>query len=348
MNNKLPSKVYLLIPAYNPDEQLLTLITHLPTAEYPTLIINDGSDEKMQPLFEACAKLPNVTVLNHDHNQGKGAALKTGFHYLLEHAPDCLGVVTLDADGQHLVQDVIRLAQALEKNPNHFILGVREFSGKTPARSKFGNELTRWLFKKIYKREVSDTQTGLRAIPKALLSAFVEFHSNRYDFELECLMYLADQAINVQQITISTVYIDDNRSSHFNPILDSFRVYFVFLRFIIISFLSFLIDLSIFSLCHYSGANLISSVVIARIISSLFNFYNNKYLVYKAHRSKLGRELKRYGILAVGIMLSSYLLIKLLNQGLGISVIPAKIMADAFLFIISFMAQGRMIFRRDT
>lgn len=229
------SAIYLLIPAYEPDEKLLPLVQAL-APHYPIIIVNDGSTQpECARIFAQLAALPQITVLQHEVNQGKGAALKTGFAYQLAHAPNSVGVITLDADGQHLVPDVLKVAQQLQKQPAHVILGVRDFGDKVPLRSKFGNTVTGFLFKKIYKLPISDTQTGLRGLPLNLLKSLTKFHTTHYEFEMECLVYFAEHKIPVTQLPISTVYIDHNKSSHFNPILDSVRIYSVLLRFLIIS-----------------------------------------------------------------------------------------------------------------
>ena len=80
-------------------------------------------------------------MLHHDVNQGKGAALKTGMKRIMENEPDSI-VICADADGQHLPADIIRCAQAAEREPDHFILGVRSFEkNRMPARSWYGSEL---------------------------------------------------------------------------------------------------------------------------------------------------------------------------------------------------------------
>ena len=340
-------KICLIIPAYNPDHQLLRLVKQLAQHPFQQIIINDGSDASCQACFTDSAHIASVTVLKHSSNQGKGAALKTAFQYILDHHPtDFMGIITLDADGQHALEDILKIAHALIQTPNKVILGVRDFGKSIPWRSKFGNTLTRTIFKWIYKAPIEDTQTGLRGIPIQLLPSLVELPSNRYEFELECLVQFAKNKVPMCQIPIATIYVNDNESSHFNPVLDSFRIYFVFLRFIIISILSFLIDFSLFVILHTMGANILTSVILARLFSSIFNFYNNKINVYKSPGiAQLKKELISYFILALFIVSFSYIAITLLHNKLGVGVILSKIIVDAFLFIISFVTQKNVVFR---
>ncbi len=346
--SKKNNTVVLVIPAYNPPPVILPLVKELLNHGMPTVIVDDGSEDK-----ETFAKLKNLSpqlhILQHSENQGKGAALKTAFHYVLKQFPQCDGVVTADADGQHLEKDILAVTRQLILDPKHVVLGTRTFDQDTPLRSRLGNALSGFLFKFLYRQPISDTQTGLRGIPRGFLEEFTHFQSNHYEFEMEMLSFLSRRKHAIKQVAISTVYLDKNKSSHFNPILDSLRVYFVFLRYLIIALLSFAIDISIFALLHITGLGILSSLIIARVISGLFNFYNNKVVVYKAlGNQSLRREALGFTLLAIAVIMVSYGFISILHEHFGIGVITSKVLVDATLFICNFIIQKCFIFYRPS
>jgi len=156
--------------------------------------------------------------------------------------PECAGVVTADADGQHTVKDILRTAAELFDHPRHLILGSRRFDGAVPFRSKLGNVMTRRIMRALTGQKLVDTQTGLRAVPIDFVPELLRLKATGYDFELEMLMACRHTARLIAEVPIATIYIDDNRSSHFNPLLDSMAVYFVFLRFSAVSLLTAGID----------------------------------------------------------------------------------------------------------
>lgn len=340
-------KIAIVIPAYQPSELLTRLVVDLSLLSYSHIvIINDGSDISCNQFFERCKQHSQVTVLVHAKNQGKGAALRTGLRWLMEHARQPLiGVVTVDADGQHLPKDVQKVAEALLHHSNRLILGVRKFDNAVPLRSRFGNTLTRWLVHLRYRTYIQDTQTGLRGIPYDLMQQYLGIASRRYEYEMACLIYAVREKYVIQQVEIETVYIEENKGSHFHPIADSMRIYYVFMRFALVSFFSFLIDLVIFVGLHYLLKSIFISLLVARVCSSSFNFFQNKFSVYRSDDlGTLKRELMGYIVWSAFIFFISYAAIKV-AVGFGMRVIPAKILMDACLFLVNFSIQKLVIFR---
>ncbi len=217
----------ILIPTYNPTEQLIHLIDALIKLKKTTIIIvNDGSDAKCASIFNVILHQPGLIVLTHEKNKGKGAALKTGLNYAYSNLINILGVVTADGDGQHAANDIIAVGEQLETDPNSLIIGVRDFSEKTvPWRSQFGNLLTRKIFALFFGLKISDTQTGLRAIPKKLIPSLLKIKPNHYEFELEMLLKCKKNDQQIIEKKIHTIYFDQKQYSHFKPINDSFRIY---------------------------------------------------------------------------------------------------------------------------
>ena len=336
----------LIIPAYNPQENIHELINELLKDNYlQIVIINDGSEKSCNLIFENIEKKSNVTVLHHAVNLGKGAALKTAFNHILLNYPDATGVVTADADGQHLPEDIKNIADRLHSNKNEFLIGVRSFSKDIPKRSYIGNNITKYVFSLFVGKMISDTQTGLRGMPLDFLKKILTITSNRYEYELEMLITACHTPqLTIKEIPIKTVYINDNATSHFNPILDSFKIYFVFIRFIASSLFASITDFICFSIVIYTTGELFLSMVIARIISLTFNFVLNKKLVFHTEQKKTKSEILKFSILALFLFFSSYFCIDALAVYASVNYYLAKIIVEGCLFLLSFSVQKTLIF----
>lgn len=218
----------ILIPAYKPERSLLSILNTL--NQYCNIVlVDDGSGIEYNTIFKAAEKIPKVTVLHHRKNVGKGQALKTGFTYFLEVHISNSSVITVDADGQHALQDVRRLIEQAIRFPKALWLGVRKFDN-APWKSRLGNWLTCVAYRTLYGEVLCDTQTGLRAIPSSFLPHLLKLRANGYDFELEMLLLARRYRLPINTIPIQTIYTNQNKQSHFHPISDSLKVYSVFLR----------------------------------------------------------------------------------------------------------------------
>ena len=214
------SGIIIVIPAFEPDSRLPQLISQL-KADFRDFIVVDDGSRAATAAFDCLRGIDGVTVLVHDRNRGKGAALKTAFAEVLRSFPDATGVVTVDADGQHLPKDILRVAQSLAENPDRMTLGVRTFGPGTPFRSKLGNLWTLGEFRLLTGHSVRDTQSGLRGIPRMPLSALLEIPGDRYDYEIRMLVRAIRQSGGIVQIPIITVYENGNATSHFRPLADT-------------------------------------------------------------------------------------------------------------------------------
>ena len=217
--------IVICIPAYEPDERLIDIAESLERSDLTRIVItDDGSGSEYTPVFIRAEELGCI-IVRHEHNLGKGAALKTAIEKAVRQFGTEIGIVTADADGQHLPRDIIRVCDALAGNPDHLVLGVREFdSGNVPARSAFGNRITSALFRLGTGISCSDTQTGLRGIPPALLPLAQRVKGDRFDYEMNFLVEAVKSAPLIM-IPIETVYERGNAGSHFRPVRDSFLIY---------------------------------------------------------------------------------------------------------------------------
>ena len=187
--------------------------------------IDNGCCISLEPFVETAAAHPEVTLLHHPVNRGKGAALKTAFTWFLENRPDGFGVVTVDGDNQHHPEDTRACCEHMLET-GHAVLGCRDFNqADVPARSSFGNKTTSLIFKIFVGMTISDTQTGLRAIPRKQLETLTQIAGERFEYETNMLLYMKRNDLKYSEVTINTIYIDDNESSHFRPVRDSVRIY---------------------------------------------------------------------------------------------------------------------------
>lgn len=338
-----------LIPAYEPGEKLAELAKQLSEAGFHSVVVDDGSGEGFQEVF--CKTMPYATVLTHEINRGKGCAIKTGIAYIHENFPESSVVVTVDADGQHSVEDAIRVCDAVLKNKNALVLGCRSFKDGTPIRSWFGNTLTKFVYRLSTGVNVSDTQTGLRAFSAEQLPFLLSVAGERYEYEMNVLLECSREKIPIKEVEIKTIYFDNNSGSHFNAIKDSFRIYKEIFKFSASSFAGFLVDYGLFSLLSVLTGGLGPAVsvplsnVLARIVSATVNYTINKTLVFKC-KGNVGKTAIEYFALAAVILVGNTLLLSYLTDSVGINKYLAKILTEMVFLSLSWLAQKFLIFRK--
>ena len=348
--------IYIVIPSLDPDEKLLKTVDGLKSVGFSRFVlVDDGSSVENRNFFPA--EDQNTCVLRHRVNRGKGAALKTAFKYILNNCPDATTVITVDGDGQHLPNDALACANALE-NDNQIVLGCRDFSKKdVPRRSKFGNTLTSLVFKILCGMNISDTQTGLRVYPCALLEDLLEIKGERFEYETNMLLKLSSQGVKFKEQTIETVYIEENRTSHFHPIRDSLRIYRFILAYFFSAGISFITDISFFYIILKLLGSLLgnwgeaAATVGARFISSVINFTLNRKTVFD-NRQPVRKTVFKYFLLALCQMTVSAALVSLISLLLASNPIGStliKMLVDTFLFFFSYRIQRSWVFaeRKD-
>ncbi|MBO5213530.1 MAG: bifunctional glycosyltransferase family 2/GtrA family protein [Clostridia bacterium] len=347
--------VTAIVPSLNPDEKFLRVVEGLVEAGFDSIIlVDDGSRPDCRVWFERAMEYPQCTLLRHGKNLGKGRALKTAFNHFLSLENGHVGVVTLDGDGQHAMPDVVNCAKALEEHPESLILGARVFSGDhVPFRSRMGNNITSFIFKALCGIPVSDTQTGLRGISAEFCRYLLDVKGERFEFETNMLLETRRAEVTIREVPIETVYIEENKSSHFRVIRDSVAIYGLILKYLSSSILSFVLDWGLFTLFLWILGNIAGNLeeiniwiatAGARILSSLFNFTMNRTVVFRS-REGLGKTMTRYYVLCICQLLASAGLVHLLSLT-GCPSAVAKIPVDILLFCISFRIQRNWVFRK--
>lgn len=355
--------VCVLIPAYNPDKKLFLEFAKKLVVEFSKIIvINDGSKKECDDTFNEIAELDHIKIIKHGVNLGKGRALKTGFNEIINNYPECIGAVCADCDGQHCVEDIINCCNALKEKKDSYILGARNFDQRdVPTKSKYGNKITRNIFKIFIGIKIQDTQTGLRALSIETMKKFMKVFGERYEFETNVLIECKNSCIDIVEVPIKTIYIEKNQTSHFNPVKDSISIYKMFAKYILSAISSFIIDIILFYLslellnkwniiCNITIFNkwnvldnIIVATIIARIISSIYNFKINGKVVFKNINSK---SLIRYFVLVIIQMFVSAFCVDMICILNKCPVTLIKIIVDCIIFVVNFVIQREFVFKK--
>ena len=366
-----------LIPAYKPNIQLLEFVKGIEEHGMDCLIVNDGSGEEYLSLFHKIERETETRVLSFPENRGKGAALKAGLEYLQKENAGLQGnftIITLDADGQHLLKDALNLLSVAEEKKDTLILGSRTQSKDSPLRSRIGNGITKEVFNLCTGVEVKDTQTGMRAFSGKMIPKMLTIQGERYEYEMNVLLFLAKEGVSMEEVPIETVYINDNAESHFDTVKDSYRIYKQILKFSASSLLSFLADFLLYSFFFLITGGLFVSNFLARVISLHLNFFLNKTMVFSGEEdieeSKKRMEntkvqkgtkwnlsvLKSFkkeeyfsylGLASFIFLINSFILSGIVGS-LGMNPYLAKILTEGLLFCLSYFVQKKWIFEKNS
>jgi glycosyltransferase involved in cell wall biosynthesis len=337
----------IIIPAFEPKKILLDLLTSLKqliaetTLDCQIVIINDGSHSKEAKEIFCVAREQGIVILNHNNNRGKGAAIKTGINYAL--SLEKQWVVTADADGQHLPNDILNVINKGIEFGNSVVLGVRVFDRQTPLRSRLGNFITTKLFSLFHGGNIKDTQTGLRYIPKSYFEKFSKILYNRYEFEFASLIQTVKED-NIRQVPIQTIYEPGNPTSHFRKFVDSARIYWVFARSIVVSVGSTIVDISIFMLCQQFFESTLMSILFSRSIAIIVYFHLARAFVFKTKKETL----RQFSLLTSLVLVNSLIISQIINYIYSITELNkgiVYILLTMIFYFINISIQRWIIFR---
>lgn len=219
----MTNQIIILIPAYEPTKIFIDLLETIKKENLPTIVVNDGSNSNYDNIFKQASKY--ATVIKHNTNKGKGAALKTGIKYIKDNFKPNYIIVTMDCDGQHTIKDALNLGNYALTHSDELIIGKRIRSKKTPLRSQMGNKITRFFYRFVTGIDIYDTQTGLRAFSNKLVDLMLEIKGDKFEYEMNVLLKCTTNKITITELEIETIYINNNANSHFRTIKDSFYIY---------------------------------------------------------------------------------------------------------------------------
>ncbi|HEV7484077.1 MAG TPA: glycosyltransferase family 2 protein [Thermoanaerobaculia bacterium] len=217
-------KVLALIPALNAEESIGAVIRDCKAVNGDVVVIDDGSADRTAEV----AREAGAQVVTHPINRGKGAALKTGFAYALEHGFDA--VITLDADGQHLPREIPKfLAAHVETGADLIIGGRAHLFGEMLPRRRFANRFSARCIAFASKTNVTDSQSGFRLYSARLLSG-IRLRSEGFDLESEVIVQAGCRGFKVITIPIDLGFVDGQSTSHYKPLGDTLRIAWTVIR----------------------------------------------------------------------------------------------------------------------
>ena len=344
--------IVIIIPSYKPDREIMMEFIQKVKSRFNNIVVvDDGSGKEYTQFFEELQN-QGIVVLKHYINFGKGRGIKTAFNYVLNNYPNGIGVVTADCDGQHYLEDIIKCAEKLKEVPEKVVIGYRNFNEKqVPFRSRFGNKLTRTIFSTFVGIKITDTQSGLRAFGRKSMETFLKTAGERYEYETNMLIDCKEKDIEIAEVPISTVYIKNNSLSHFNVVKDSIIIYKLFLKYIISSLSSFLLDIFLYAglvnilpeIRIIGITEIVIATIIARIISASYNFIVNSKVVFK---NQTKSSIIKYFILSAIQMFISAFAVSELFKVLNINSTLIKVVVDTIIFVINFVIQREWVFKK--
>jgi len=217
-------RICVLIPAYNAHLTIGSVLEKIQALEIDIIVVDDGSLDETRKVASAT----RAHVLRHPFNLGKGAALQTGFKYILQRGYQI--VITLDADGQHDPKEIPSLLRVFRSVKSDILIASRagEFGRMTFLR-RFWNRLGAKAVSRLCHSDIRDSQSGFRLIRTEVLKG-IELFTSGFETELELLIKACKKGFSVLSIPIITEKIDGTASSHFRPVADTWKVCKIFLR----------------------------------------------------------------------------------------------------------------------
>lgn len=336
--------LYLILPAYNPGEVVQHVVKQAHSYADRIVVVDDGCSPSQRELLHQCVG-GKVEVLSHDANLGKGFALHTGIKRCLEFMQDGDCILTMDSDGQHNPDD-IRKFKALAGNDDvHLVVGERLDTGAVPLKSRIGHQVATALFRMQFGTQIKDTQTGMRLLSKRFAEMVVEsIRPGRFEFEMDMLVLAARHLQHIHSVEINTIYFDGNKGTKFRPVLDSYRVLSVFVKYGTVSIASFLVDYLLFvALSYLAGVPYLAANAMARTVSAIVNFTGHKTLSFRS-RGQVLRKSGKYVLAVIHTLLLASVLLHIAVEYLGVVQYLAKPLADILVFVINFYVMNRLVF----
>ena len=214
--------ICVIIPAYNEGKTIGSLVVSLRAKSMDVVVINDGSTDRTGLV----AKEGGAIVINHDCKNGKGYSLRKGFEYALKH--DYEGVITMDGDGQHDVEDMDTFIAAAEKNKVSIIIGNRMTNSQCMPFIRYcTNRLMSWLISFVCKESIADTQCGYRYISCEILRE-LNLTCRDFEIETEILIKARKKGFKVHNVVVKTIY--RNEISRISPFKDTIRFFIYFIK----------------------------------------------------------------------------------------------------------------------
>ncbi|ELR71314.1 glycosyl transferase, family 2 [Fulvivirga imtechensis AK7] len=214
-------KCCVVIPTYNNEGTLATVINDVLAYTDDIIVVNDGATDNTREILTSFGD--RIQVTTHEVNQGKGRALRNAFKYALQKGYDY--AITIDSDGQHFASDLPLFLQEIEENPGTLVIGARNMSQENvPGKSSFGNKFSNFWYQVETGIKLDDTQSGYRLYPISRMRK-IRYLTGRFEFEVEVIVKAAWKGIPVKNIPIKVHYEPGKkRITHFRPFVDFTRI----------------------------------------------------------------------------------------------------------------------------
>ncbi len=347
--------IAVVIPAFEPGTALPGLLGALRRLGFAHIVlVDDGSPAEYAPVFRAAQAEYACVVLRHAANLGKGRALKTAFNYILTERGDLRGAVTMDADGRHAPEDAAACAAALADRPDALVLACPDPArmNGAPLRVRFSRQCARRAVQFLSGIRVSDPQTALRGMSRELMLRFLATEGERYEYEMNVLLDTKELDIPIHEVLVAPPKAGQNTRTHFRPLLDSLRIYAVFLKFLVSSLSSYALDIILFTILVpvLRDASvrfaIPAAAYIARAFSASFNYIINKKTIFKS-RERTARTMFRYLVVCILQITLSAFVTDILVHLTKIPPTAVKILVDSALFFFSYTMQKDWVFRAE-
>jgi len=214
----------VVIPVYNHEHAIGAVVGAIRAQGMPMVLVDDGSSQACADVLQRLSATPDVTLVRHERNRGKGAAVITGLR--TAHERGYTHAVQIDADGQHTVSDVSRFVEEARQHPDVVICGRPVFDASMPRSRYYGRYLTHalvWL--ETLSFELLDTMCGFRVYPLAVLLALLDRSGvgERMDFDTEVLVRLYWRGVRTRWLATQVRYPLDG-VSHYRMFRDNVRM----------------------------------------------------------------------------------------------------------------------------
>lgn len=217
----MTSRYVALIPAYDPSSILCDLVRNLCNAGFSIVVVDDGSKDNCSNIFDDCTS--RAAVLHHPKNIGKGQALKTGLSYIQSNFASDSVIVTVDADGQHTVEDALAICALAQRHSRSLVIGCRQFDKDVTLRNRFRNRLTAFMLHRSCGIRIRDPLSGLRAFSHSLIPVLLSTDGRRYEYEINVLLRLARDKIRILSHPVKTSCYENYSLSHFKMVKEALR-----------------------------------------------------------------------------------------------------------------------------
>ncbi|MDA9660078.1 glycosyltransferase family 2 protein [Pseudomonadota bacterium] len=204
MDNKSKfEQIYIVVPAFNEASVIADTLKKIEPFFKNIVVVNDGSSDETSKILQDC----NVFTINHAINLGVGAAIKTGFDYIISNCNDAFAVITFDADGQHNIEDAVVIANELINSEKDVVFGSRflGFQKNIPIIKRYVLQLVAKITTKISKVSLSDAHNGLKGIKISAIKK-INIEINSYAYESELIMQIAKHNLQYMEVPTNVIY----------------------------------------------------------------------------------------------------------------------------------------------